>query len=129
MKRMAPALMRVHVRSSIDGVVFFSFLCVWAMHNAEFSDDCQNRLNNGTAVRAERLVLHLVSVSLSFYAIKTTALTLAGRGLGAEPTNKLLQKLLTLHCLLLQFSCLDSVILWTNHYFVIRSFVALFLLI
>ena len=90
---MAPALMRVHVRSSIDGVVFFSFLCVWAMHNAEFSDDCQNRLNNGTAVRAERLVLHLVSVSLSFYAIKTTALALAGSRLGGGAYQQAFAKL------------------------------------
>lgn len=123
---MTPVLMRVHVRSSIDGVVFFSFLYVWAVHNAEFSDDCQNRLNNGSAVRAERLVLHLVSVSLSFYAIKTTALALAGSRLGAEPTNKLLQNLVSLHCLLLQFSSLDSVTFWTDHKFVIRAIAALF---
>ena len=36
---------------------------------------------------------------LSLFVKITTALALAGRGLGAEPTNKFLQKLLTLHCL------------------------------
>ena len=34
----------------------------------------------------------------------TTALALAGRGLGAEPTNKLLHGLLTMHCLPRPFS-------------------------
>ena len=57
----------------------------------------------------------------------TTALVLAGRGLGAEPTNKLLQKLLTLHCLPLPFLCLDRVSFWTDHKFVIRVCAALFL--
>ena len=50
MKRMIPALMRFYVKRSADGVVLFSFLCVWVMHNAEFSGDGQNCLNDGTAV-------------------------------------------------------------------------------
>jgi hypothetical protein len=49
------------------------------------------------------------------------------QGFGAEPTNKLLQKLLTLHCLPLQVSSLDSVTFWMDHKFVIRVYAALFL--
>ena len=52
------------------------------------------------AVMPDSCVLHaILAWRLSLFVKITTALALAGRGLGAEPTNKLLQKLLTLHCL------------------------------
>ena len=53
------------------------------------------------AVMPDSCALHaILAWRLSLFVKITTALALAGRGLGAEPTNKLLQKLLTLHCLL-----------------------------
>ena len=89
MKRMVPALMRFHVRSSANGEVLFSFLCVCPMQNAGFSDDSQNRLNDGAAVRLRRLVSHLVSGSLSLFTIITTALALVNGdwGLGHQQAN------------------------------------------
>ena len=77
------------------------------------------------AVMPASCALHaILAWRLSLFVKITTALALAGRGLGAESTNKLLQKLLTLHCLPLQFSSLDSVTIWTDHKFVIRAFAA-----
>ena len=80
------------------------------------------------AVMPDSCVLHaILAWRLSLFVKITTVLALAGRGLGAEPTNKLLQKLLTLHCLPLPFLCLDRVSFWTDHKFVIRVCAALFL--
>ena len=78
-------------------------------------------------VMSDSCVLHaILAWRLSLFVKITTALALAGRGLGAEPTNKLLQKLLTLHCLPQPFSHLDSVIFSTDCKFVIRAIAALF---
>ena len=56
-------------------------------------------------VMSDSCVLHaILAWRLSLFVKITTTLALAGRGLGAEPTNKLLQKLLTLHCLPQPFS-------------------------
>ena len=80
------------------------------------------------AVMPDSCVVHTILVwRLSLFVKITTVLALAGRGLGAEPTNKLLQKLLTLHCLPRPFLCLDRVSFWTDHKFVIRVCAALFL--